>query len=243
MGCLICNDERTVKSHILPKAFAHLIKDGATHAVAASRHYGGAKPSQGGAFSNTMLCGKHEAMTAAVDRYAVEFVRRINGGWDRKSTDLLQIDNPQPHLLEAFAILTIWREVHSGHAPRLTLGPYEKPVRSFLFEGGPAPDWPVIVQRTNFFLADTRRAVDFNLHPYRVKFAGKNGWLLTVAGIGFFVISDRRGLPPPFPSFRADILDPVPVTVSDPVPFMEIGALKYILRNMASPAKRRRRDK
>jgi hypothetical protein len=242
MSCLICGDENTVKSHILPKAFAHLIKDGAPHAITASRHYRGAKPSQGGPFSNEILCRNHEAMTAAADKYAVEFVRRINDAWDHKSTRLLRIENPQPHFLREFAILTIWREVHSGHAPGLTLGPYEEPVRSLIFDGGPALEWPVVVQRTNFLLTETRAAVDFNLHPYRIKFAGRNGWLLTVAGIGFFVISDRRGLASPFEEFRADVLNPVPITVADPMPFTDVGALKYILRNMASPADRRRRS-
>ena len=113
----------------------------------------------------------------------------------------------------------------------LSLGPYDQHVRKNLFEGGAAPDWPLIVQRTNFQAAP-KGAVDFNLHPYRVRFADRSGWSFTVAGIAFFVISDRRGLPQEYSEWRADLRDPAPVTVADAIPLTEVGALKTIMANM-----------
>ncbi|MBB5684470.1 hypothetical protein [Sphingobium boeckii] len=186
MACKVCGDKNTVRSHIIPKAFAHEVRNGATHAVTASRHFKGTKPSQGGAFSDNLLCLKHERSTSATDKYAIEFVRRVIEAWgDRKDQTTLVVDNAQPHVMRSFALLTIWREIHSQHDTALSLGPYEDSVRHHLFEGDVAPNWAIVAQRTNFHLPG-RGAVDFNLHPYRVRFADRAGWMLTLAGVAPF---------------------------------------------------------
>ena len=232
MPCLICGAGKTVRSHVIPKAFAHEIKDGATHAVAASRHHPTVKTSPGGMFNNQLLCAEHEGMTAAPDKYAIEFVRRIAGAWDGKRVETLLVANPQPHLLRSFALLTIWREVHFSQVSGVTLGPYESPIRDFLFRGAPPPPWPVFVQRTNFVLDG--RAVDYNLHPYRIRFSDRTGWMMATAGVSFIVVTDKRGIQPAFIDLRADVGDPATVTVPSPLPFTEVGALKVILAGMAA---------
>ncbi|PTW45092.1 hypothetical protein C8J25_108184 [Sphingomonas faeni] len=237
MGCILCGDGETVRSHIIPRAFAHDVRDGAKHVVTGSRFEKVPRTSQSGFFSSTMLCSTHENLTAPIDKYAIEFVRRVTDGWvDRTSTSALAIANPRPDLLRSFALLTIWREVHSGTEGTLSLGPYEQVIRNHLFDGGASPDWAIVVQRTNF-VTPGRGAIDFNLHPYRVRFADRAGWMLTVAGVGFFVVSDRRGLPSRFQDWRVDCLDPAPVTISEPLPFTEVGALKGILAAMAARAR------
>jgi hypothetical protein len=157
MGCAICGRDETVKSHIIPKAFAHDVRDGATHVVAGSTVAKVARTSQGGFFSDTLLCSTHENLTAATDKYAVEFVRRVSSTWqDRTKTAALTIVNPRPELLRSFALLTIWREVHGAPGSRLSLGPYEDAVRRHIFDADVAPDWAIIVQRTNFVIEPPR---------------------------------------------------------------------------------------
>ncbi len=233
MGCRICGTVATVKSHIIPKAFAHDVRDGSTHVVAGSTTAKIARTSQGGFFSDTLLCSHHENLTAATDKYAVEFVRRVNDNWkDRTKTNALKISNPQPDMLRSFALLTIWREVHGAPGTRLSLGPYEDIVRRHIFDATVAPEWAIIVQRTNF-VTEKRRAADFNLHPHRVRFADRSGWMFTVAGVGFFVVMDGRGIPAKFEDWRADRHDAALVTVSEQLPFTEVGALKGILASLA----------
>lgn len=239
MGCAICGADATVKSHIIPKAFAHDVRDGASHVVAGSTVAKVARTSQGGFFSDTLLCSHHENLTAATDKYAVEFVRRVNEAWkDRSKRDALKIPNPQPELLRSFALLTIWREVHGAPGTRLSLGPYEDVVRRHVFDATVAPEWAIIVQRTNFVI-EKQGAADFNLHPYRVRFAGLSGWMFTVAGVCFFVVMDRRGLPTMFEDWRADRHDLAVVTVSEPLPFTEVGALRGILASLAARSRTR----
>jgi len=239
MGCLICGADATVKSHIIPKAFAHDVRDGATHVVAGSVTAKVARTSQGGFFSDTLLCSHHEGLTAATDKYAIEFVRRVSESWkDQSKRSALSISNPQPELLRSFALLTIWREAHGAPGTRLSLGPYENVIRRHLFDATVAPEWAIIVQRTNFVIENSG-AADFNLYPYRVRFADRSGWMFTVAGVCFFVVVDGRGLPAKFENWRADRHDPAMVTVSEPLPFTEVGALKGILASLAARTKTR----
>ena len=234
MACTICGELKTVRSHIIPKAFAIDIRAGAPHILAASLSHIGAKPMQGGPFSDHLLCHAHESLTAAVDKYAVEFVRRLNSEWrHRGGTEVLEVVNPQPELLKRFALLTIWREVCAKQVPGLSLGPYTATVGAYVFEDGTAPDWPVIVQRTNFTLPG-KGAIDFGVHPYRVRFADRGGWAFTVAGAAFFVVSDQRGLPSIFSEWAVDRHNPARVTVSDATPFTDVGMLKPLLGKLAA---------
>lgn len=232
MGCRICGDDRTVRSHIIPQAFARDVRKGAKHVAAGFPKHPGIRYMQAGAFSDDLLCGTHESLTSAVDTYAVEFVRRVQSMWpDRRATATLLVPNPKPNLLRKFVLLTIWREVHFEAQPGVTLGNYELPVRRHLFEGQPSPDWAIVVQRTNFTVAQ-HGVSDFNLHPYRYRVLDRSAWTFTVAGVSFIAFSDQRGLPPPFDEWRADKHDPCRVSVPDPSPLAEVGALQGAFRLM-----------
>lgn len=232
MGCRICGDDRTVKSHIIPRAFARDVRKGAKHVIAGSPQRPGVQVMQTGAYSEALLCDAHENATAATDKYGVEFVRRVQAEWrNRASQQMLSIPNPSPAILQSFALLTIWREAHFEERPGLSLGDYDGPVQRHLFEGGPPPDWPVVVQRTNFTVQPVGPS-DFNLHPYKLRFADRAAWTFTVAGVCFLIVSDKRGLPSLFEDWRADTHNPCPVSVADPLPLSQAGALQGVFASM-----------
>lgn len=232
MGCRICGDARTVRSHIIPKAFAHLVRNGEKSVITGSRYQIGIRHSQGGTFNNDLLCRVHEGMTAAPDKYAIEFVRRVQAARSAPRNGVtLQIANPAPQMLRSFALLTIWREVHSCNRPSLTLGAHDASIRRHLFEGAPAPDWALIVQRTHFIVADDG-GIDFNTYPYRVRLLDRTAWLFAVAGVAFLTISDNRGLPPLFADWRADSHDPCPVPAADPLPITDVRSFRAVFTAM-----------
>lgn len=233
MACVICGDPKTVRSHIIPKALALDVRNGAPHVLAASRSRAIVRPMQGGPFSDHLLCNTHESATAAIDKYAVEFVRRVNGQWKmRGGSTALRIQNPDPEALRRFALLTIWREVYAKQESGLSLGPYSEALAEYIFANRKGPSWPIVAQRTNFTLPE-KSAVDFTLHPFRVRFADRSAWTFTVAGVAFFVISDRRGLPPIFSDWAVDRHDPAPITVSDPISITDVGMLKQLISKIA----------
>jgi hypothetical protein len=232
MGCRVCGDARTVKSHIIPRAFARDVRKDAKHVIAGSPNRSGVQRMQTGAYSEALLCDAHENATAAPDKYAVEFVRRVQEAWgDRAARSMLTVSNPVPSILRSFALLTIWREVHFQAQPDVTLGGYDGPVQRHLFEGGPAPDWAIVVQRTNFTVPPGG-ASDFNLHPYQYRVADRSAWTFTVAGVCFIAFSDKRGLPPLFEEWRADTHNPCPVSVAEPLLMTGVGALQGVFASM-----------
>lgn len=193
---------------------------------------------QSGAFSDHILCEKHEGLTAKVDKYAVEFVRRVNTEWRaRGGGDTLEISNPQPELIRRFALLTIWREVASRHEKGLSLGPYADQMSDYIFNDGHALEWPVVVQRTNFTLPG-QEAIDFALHPFRIRFADRSAWTFTVAGVAFIIVSDQRGIPSIFEEWIADTHDPARVTVSHTEHITDVGMLKALMSKLGKSRKR-----
>jgi hypothetical protein len=187
---------------------------------------------QGGTFNDHLLCSRHEDLTSVFDKYAIEFVRAANQAWgDRSTTNSLEISNLHPNRLRSFALLTIWRETESLANRGKSLGPYNHAIQQHLFFGDEALDWPVFAHRTNFRISE-HPPLDFNVHPYRIRFAERSGWAFIACGIGFFVVSDKRGAPTAFEDLRADISDPVILPVSDPLPVTQVGSLQPIFSRM-----------
>jgi hypothetical protein len=231
--CLICGAADTVRSHILPKALIHEIKEGAPHVVSGSRHRAGTRLSQGGNFDSNMLCAKHENATADLDRYGTEYLRRAEALFEaQRPTRSFEVSNPMPQTLRRFALSVVWREVHSANGQKsgLSLGPYEEDVRRAVFCTVDLP-WTLLVSRTRFTLED-RRPVKFALHPFRVRFGGLSAWTFTAVGHSFWLISDRRGLPAAHNDFRADSRNPAVVVVGHEQDFRSVRILQNLLSSM-----------
>ena len=178
MPCVICGAERTVRSHIIPKAITKDLRRGGPHAIQGSLKHDGIRKTQGGAFSDNLLCALHEARTSDPDTYGVSFLRRAKSAYEEFGPEAFWVENHKPLLLSRFVAATIWREVHSFSSQ--TLGPYEERVAKHVFDGKPL-NWPILVVRDYFTLGDDR-AIEFNTHPYRVKFTDRGGWMFTVLG-------------------------------------------------------------
>ncbi len=232
MPCKICSHPETVNSHVIPKALALDVRGSDKHAIVASKKYNVGKPSQSGNINRNLLCDLHEKPTSIIDKYGIEFVRRIATTWKaHQLAGSMPVDNPQPQLLRRFALLTIWRQVHTDDTGNLTLGRYNKVIQDGLFGNSELPDWPVIVQRTNA-LDSHHTPVDFNLHPFRTKIFERNSWLFTAAGVKFVVVSDSQGLPAKYSTFRADINNPAIVAISERIPISKMGTVTSIIDSM-----------
>jgi hypothetical protein len=233
MPCLICGESATVRSHIIPKALIHDLKEGEKHVISGSRHRTGIRSSQAGSFDSNILCSKHENFTAPLDKYGVKFIRKSELIFRTSSSiNAYEVPNDHPNLLHRFALAVVWREVHSinGIQSRLSLGRYEESVRAAVFGLEPL-GWPLWVQRTRFTLGQ-KPPINFAVHPYRIRLAGRNAWTFTALGHGFFLISDNQGIPATYDFVRADMANPALVLVGHEQDFRTVGTLKSILANM-----------
>lgn len=234
MACLICGCSKTVRSHILPKALALDIRDGSKHVIQGSRFHKGAKPSQGGAFSDGILCTLHEQRTAALDTYGVEFIRRAASEFERLHPERsFQIANPQPNILLLFALSIVWRELaYSRREGERGLGKYREPIENAIFADG-AFDAPMLIARTRF-RAGSGDPIKIGVHPHPIRMKDRNVWSMTLAGFSFYPILDGRGMPMLPDWLRANQSDPIAIVVGHWQDLDEVGILKPILANMRS---------
>lgn len=231
--CKICGDEVTVRSHILTKAIARDLRRGHSHTIVGSSRYDGVKKLPGGAFSDKLLCQKHEAATSKFDTYGVAFLRRAKDAFDAYGPESFWVENHDPQLLSQFVASVIWREVHSFSDE--SLGPYDSLLRNHIFSEG-CLDWPILVWRDNFTL-DDKRAIEFNTHPYRTKFLSKNAWMFTALGFSFVAISDKRGVRGIPDEMIANQSNPLRVIVGHQMDYRDIPTLQPILKRMRQKPK------
>ena len=207
--------------------------EGRKHVITGSRHHSGAKPSQGGKFSDNILCEKHEGITSSFDTYGVRFVREVNRLFHaNQNNNSVEVPNPEPIKLLRFVLSCIWREKAADQNEGLeSLGPYRQPLENTVFHGADAA-WPLIVSRDRFMVRDHQ--IDaFGVHPYRNRFYDRNTWMFTACSVTFFQIIDNRGLKELPDWVRADRANPVAVLMSDPMQIHKVGPLAPILRNMS----------
>lgn len=208
MSCKICGASKTVRSHLIPRSFAHEIRADCKDLTILSR--GAARPefSQSGLVDPSLLCSDHEAITGELDRYGVDFVRRARSGRS-SSSEGFQVDNPQPHKLLGFAASIVWRAVVSplGNADRDSLGRSEGAVARAVFAGAPL--------RAQLYVASISiRHEDNELNtvimPNRRREAGAWLWMFTVNGCFFCLFLGEPRLKQSARRARADLLsDPV----------------------------------
>ena len=209
------------------------VRDGAPNAVVGSRHRGGVRISQGGDFSDHILCEVHERTTGTLDDYGTRFIRRAEKAFRRSSSDRsFRVSNPEPRRLMKFALSIVWREVHGGEhdSVEVRLGAYEGRVCEAVFKNGDL-NWPMLVSRTRFTL-ESDSPIPLTVSPYRVRMASQRAWTFTLAGYSFFMFP---GASPPkilTDHLRADMADPTTIVIQHSQNLMQVGSLQEILKNM-----------
>ena len=198
-GCAICGNPKTVASHVIPRALSHEIRaDGKDLTILSS---GVKKPkfSQSGLVDRTLLCSAHEAVTGELDRYGIDFIRRVRGARTSHS-DRFQIDNPEPEKLIRFAASIVWRAVVSphGNADRGDLGGMEKDVERNVFEGAALKAQLFV---SSISIQHEQRELLAAMMPVRSRQHGAWAWSFTLNGCFFALFLGNPSFP--FSTFEA----------------------------------------
>ncbi|SMC34646.1 hypothetical protein SAMN06297251_101222 [Fulvimarina manganoxydans] len=213
--CVLCGDP-CVKTHIVPRAFAHDIRQNEKHLVVGYSNRNGWTHSQSG-ISEYLLCGAHEKALLFSDTYGVDFARRASAlsANFHEAGNLIFVPNPKPDFLGKFALSVIWRHVVSsqGKALGLSLGTHRKPIEDFIFRG---MDWPykLLLLRPSESLRKER--IDIISMPSRGRFLGLNSWRFTVPGVAVVALVNNQAFPSKFEEFAAS---------KDPSPIIDLGPL------------------
>ena len=193
-GCLVCGAKPTVKSHLLPRAFAHDARGSQKNLLVGRLGQVGYTVTQSGDLDKNILCHKHEVMLGPLDRYAVSFVRSWRSNFTRRMQYGGFISGVKTDILVRFAASVIWRHGVSSLAPGVMLGDYEPTLRHTVFEAQDSPITSPSVILYSFFndLLDKETLDRLCLPPAQALMDGHNAHGFLVGGLGFLVKTDHR---------------------------------------------------
>lgn len=193
-NCYLCGSP-AVKTHIVPRALMHDMRQGSGHLVVGGSNFDGVAFRQSGEWEY-LLCDHHERKLHAADTYGIDFCRRAQIAASSAKDEYFEVANPSPHLLLRFGLSVIWRHVHSesGSKLRLTLGPHEAAVRDAIFNEA-STDYQLTLCTSTHSIKG--KPVEIAMFPSRGRLLGRNIWHFTLARIDFMVsVSIRSGKRP-----------------------------------------------
>jgi hypothetical protein len=201
MPCVICNNAKTVRSHLLPRAFAHDARAGQKELRVGTRGEPGFSLTQSGYFDNDILCEAHEKALQLFDEYGVNFVREFR---QKRRVQIIKgerywyIQNIDSDLLVRFAASIVWRWSVSrlSIARDVNLGGQEKTFRAVVFEGADCTQEPQV----GLYSMDSRTlgseaVCRLIMVPSDVLSKGVRNWGFAVGGVSFIVKADKRPVP------------------------------------------------
>lgn len=190
MSCLICGTTPTIKSHLLPRAFAREVQVGKAHAfVRSAEDY---DHTQSGIFEQNILCKKCDNDLGKFENIAAQAFRKIrvaakgaaNGKYVLKGTvgdDILR-----------FAAGILWKySVASRPNGKIELGPYRDVLKDIAFNNAPIPtSIDALLFRIKTHEQDEGVFAYSTPKPDRQE--GVNGYRLLVGGMFIFIKIDKQ---------------------------------------------------
>ena len=192
----------------------------------------GVKLGQNGEWDDNLLCDDHEKELGAGDDYAIDFCRTWrNKGRPRTGDRALDVPNPEPDKLVHFAYGVVWRHVQCQHgrANGLKLGPYGDDMLEEMQNRGPY-SLQLFVGRNPLTLQGQH--VDIAVGPYRVRMDAWSVWHFTIAGLDFYLKTDRRSFPDSWLPYLGNGNDPIVIGQTAERGMHEVPKLFPVLRRM-----------
>ncbi len=208
MGCVICGDEKTVKAHLLSRAFIHDLRNGAKHVIEADADREGVRFHQSGTFDANILCFKHEKAAGVGEDYSIRWIRSVLQQLTSHPSTEWAVPNAKPDHLLRFAYAAVWKAAATTLKGPSTgeLGPYEEILCDAIFFEGPlCLDLLVGISRSTVL----GRAVDVVISPYATRFGRWRVWHFAIGPIVFYLKTDKLSWPPGFRPYLANGNDPI----------------------------------
>lgn len=237
MGCKVCGNPATVRSHLMPRAFVRDMLRGSDYVEEGSLHQTGSVYQQSGRWDPSILCERHEAALAEADDYGVRFCRRLFRKAELKYEGALWVvPNPRPELLVKFACACVWRRgvSLSGPPADLDLGPYEVRLRNLLFYADTSYNPALLVCRQNVTL-EGEPLNEILMEPFRNPNYGKRGWQFSAGGFLFVLKLDERGRKQEVEALKVNGQNPAPVLNFPSKELVDVPGVIDIAVNMLRP--------
>lgn len=208
LGCRVCGKSPTVHSHLIPRALAFEIRGDEPNLTVLER--GAERPLalQAGLFDDMLLCAEHEQITGELDRYGVEFIRRVRSERGNSNGQGITVPNPDPAKLARFVHSIVWRAVSSrvGNQSNDALGSRYTEITNSVFSAKPSET--VLFCGSVRFENDSKEIITATM-PQRTRQDGRWLWQFQLNGTYFTLFIGGKAFPQSFASSRADLHDPV----------------------------------
>lgn len=239
--CLVCGGSPTVKSHIVPRALFHAMTRPGHQLVGPRTDGPGYTVLQSGAWSDAILCSRHEAQLGHVDRYGVALCLDFMAKRDARQHPI-ELPNPQPALLVAFASACVWRmaAARTEGRPERWLGPYAKRLSNALFDNGSPFDAPLLLSR-HAYQVRAGETMNMGVLPHPYSELGIRFWRFVACGLIFDLKMDNRAVPYAMSIFPVNQRESISLYDDLPQDPMRSPALGSSLRRLATPPAKRGR--
>ncbi|MBZ4401238.1 hypothetical protein [Myxococcus sp. AS-1-15] len=190
MPCLICRDSKTIKAHLIPKAFAREVQVGKAHAVV--RDSGEYADTQSGIWDRDILCRDCDNTIGKWEGGAKQSLDALRADAAGKPEGIHRLAGTRGDDIIRFLAALLWKYASTKPAlGRIQLGPYRAILEDISFRGTPIHS---SVNAVGFRLR--REQGDDGVFAYRApqfdRKSGINMVRLMVGGVVFFVKLDQR---------------------------------------------------
>lgn len=184
--CRVCNDPKTVRSHLIPKAFVKSMRGKDPHALMTDLERETATATRGGLFDDGILCSVHEDNLKKYDDYAIRFCRRVAGTSKPNDFGGFTVREVDCDLLCRFALSVLWRCHHSDQVGvrDTQLGKYADLIADIVFHGGAADQFPVYFYVP---ISNELDVLELGSVPAKKSIEGVTRWSFLAGGVDFIV--------------------------------------------------------
>lgn len=190
MGCLICGDAKTIKSHLIPRAMAREVQIGKAHAVTnGSNDF---KHTQSGLFEKMILCEPCDGKLGELENIAIKAFREIRSKAKLLPNGSYNLAGFTGNEILRFIAGLLWKySVASPDNGRIDLGSYQDKLRNIAFSNANIPEYfDAMLFRLKLHHGDD--GVFAYRAPILDKQEGVNGYRILVGGVFIFAKVDKQ---------------------------------------------------
>ncbi|MEP3420104.1 MAG: hypothetical protein ABJN35_00055 [Erythrobacter sp.] len=189
MACLNCNDPRTIKAHLIPKAFVQEVKSSPGEQMMLVHEKTKAEVSNTGRYDPHLLCGGCDSHLGSHEGYVLELIRKLRK-IPVQLNSFMPIDQVKGDLVVRFAAGIVWKFANTREEwGRIDIGPYVNILRDAALRNRPLPQSLDVVMIRLF---EPGAGAYFYRNPLPDRLDQMNAVRFSVGGFLFFLKIDRR---------------------------------------------------
>lgn len=141
MPCLICNDKKTIKAHLIPQVFCKEVQVGKGHATSVKVD-GSFHVTQSGTFDKGILCASCDGKLGKLEEYAAEVLKSIRLQSKGLDFGIKVMEGVDKHKMARFCAGVLWKySITQEYYGKIDLYGFQEEVKQIAYSEVAIPDW------------------------------------------------------------------------------------------------------